>query len=120
MTPKTVTVENRSALTAKILRQAQKLVAKKNGWTSGSDAVNHLGTLVAWDDPAAVAFCAGGACAKAAASVAPSLQGEALRVLRKGIGVRGRHGVSKWNDRPRRTQKQVVAAFDKAIKLAAS
>lgn len=102
-------------LTVKILRRAQALVAKKGGWTSGADARDRDGGETLIESRTARAFCAGGALVRAASEIDPKFQGEATDALRRSLGVRGEGSVARWNDKPRRTQKQVVAAFDGAI-----
>lgn len=107
--------ESNARLTVKILRRAQGLIAKKNGWTSGADARDRGGEETSIESRTARAFCAGGALVRAASAIDPCFQGAATDALRKSLGVRGEGSVARWNDKPRRTQKQVVAAFEKAI-----
>jgi len=102
--------------TLAILRRARALVAKDGGWTRGRDARDARGREVDIKSRAARAFCVGGACVRATSGMCDELLlGDVFEAMRAVIGVRGEHAISDWNDKPRRTQKQVVAAFDKAI-----
>lgn len=81
----------------------------KKGWCQGAYARNASNYAVnpEWRD--AVAWCAEGACACGEIN----REVDAIKVLESCT-----HSLSpiyKWNDQPRRTQKQVLALFDCAI-----
>lgn len=95
-----------------VLVGAWKLLAK--GWCQHGEARDADGCIVDYFRANAVAFCSSGSIYRAAMVVGaefPAVQ-EARRLLVDAIG--GRMIVS-WNDAPKRTQEQVLAAFDKAV-----
>ena len=95
--------------TLEVLRAARERIAK--GWTRGTAARNAAGRSVNVRDPGAVQFCAVGAIMAACdgdtdtACVIRDLFADA-----NGLD----DPVSTWND-SRRTQADVLAAFDRAI-----
>ncbi len=87
------------------LRKAKRLVAK--GWCKGRGVeFDKYGVQV-------VARCASTAITDAARSTA--VDEKARNIFSKAIK---RKDIPAWNDAKRRTQKDVLDAFDKAIKLA--
>jgi hypothetical protein len=96
------------------LKRARKLIAKPNGWTQKEWARDKNGHGVDAIDRSAKCFCALGACWRVTGSDNEAMENTLIKYLRRAIG----GTVNHWNDRKRRTQAQVVKAFDKAIKLA--
>lgn len=92
-----------------LLRRAKALVGR--GWTRGAYARDASGQAVDASDPAAVCWCAMGAC------IATAPRGVSVSHLLK-LVVRG--DVGSWNDDRRTSKADVLAAFDQAIALAAS
>ena len=86
------------------LREAREKV--KKGWCQHAFAIDKHGLRVPRDSNSAVAFCMTGALDNATGASA---------YLYK--AVRG-DSVVDYNDSPRRTKAQVLAAFDRAIVLA--
>lgn len=90
-----------------ILTEARTLVAREDGWIQNNFQKECSGQMC---------YCSVGAVDKAANSnVDFSSFDRALRFLYE---VTGAEVLSQWNDKPERTQAEVVAAFDKAIELA--
>lgn len=90
--------------------RARKLIAR--GWCQGMLACDEYGYVPVHDDRA-TAFCAAGALDRTTESVA--LLEVCLRALGRAADV---VSVTAWNDAGGRTKKQVLAAFDKAIRSA--
>lgn len=76
------------------------------GWTQGHYAVDSAGCTLHYADPLAVAWCPLGALLGGCAEDI-----EARLLLRNTIG----EHVPTWNDRPNRTQADVLKAFDDTI-----
>lgn len=103
--------------TLQVLKKARALI--KKGWTQQWWAEDRKGNIVTPDDPAAVKFCLRGAIRR----VHDAGEEAALAAI-----VRANHipkatspalyggAAAEWNDRTNRTQAEVLAAFDKAIK----
>lgn len=92
-----------------VLRRARALIA--GGWTQGAYmSVGFFGRR----------YCAVGAIAYSAGLVpgldtsTPAMT-DARRALRTASGMEYYEGIETWNDNPRRTKQEVLAAFDRAI-----
>ncbi len=108
--------------TGKVLAKARDLIARPYGWTRRQFAGRRRGHILGVDyhaystrvDPKnadALCFCAYGAVDMAAVMVA----GNAV-IAR---GVLGQVGVGPWfNDSPKTKKRQILAGFDKAIRVA--
>lgn len=98
------------------LEAARALLAR--GWTQNVCARNEKGEGVGSRAPEAVCWCALGAINAVTSS---SFEGAAVRAaVYQAIldSVRSRHpflDLSGWNDRPNRTQEEVLELFDAAI-----
>lgn len=93
-----------------ILVAARKLVAK--GWTQGAAAKDRDGVGVDPRSRRAVCWCAGGAINAGAWDARDSSR--AVRYLQRMLRIKW--PLAAWNDEPDRTQRSVLAAFDRAIK----
>jgi len=96
------------------LKRARKLLEKPERWTQDSPARDKDGFICDSSDRHAVSFCAIGSVAKFVHkySEVAALAEKALEsCLPKGWGF-----VSSYNDHPRRTHKQILALFDRAIR----
>lgn len=85
---------------------ARKRITPKGAWCRGACARNHFGNFTYTEDPAAVAWCVVGAI---------ELDNGARGALYAAMD--SDDSLSAWNDAPGRTQKEVLALFDKAIAL---
>ncbi len=109
--------------TLEILKAARALVAKPNGWIRGSWAAKRVGGKVATtaDWPALIrrgrynCYCAAGAVYRVSDDDDSSRRAFRALVGSDPPSWDAGSELIDWNDRPRRTQKQVVALFDKAI-----
>lgn len=100
--------------TRRVLQSARARIIR--GWTQGAFARNREGIRQQATEPGGVCWCAVGAIeASTSCEILRESAVEALsRVVRSvGEGCRGR--VYMWNDSPRRSRHQVIAAFDRAI-----
>lgn len=98
---------------SEILAKAADLIAPEGAWTQGSYALSANGDTAPPEDPEAVCWCASGAILR----VAPSE--DAARVARRIVMETNQlFSLGQWNDRPSRTQAEVVAALRKASDLA--
>lgn len=92
-----------------VLIAARELVSTPDRWTQDVSARDHNGAECDPDSPAAACFCSLTALYKAGG------RNERTEVAR-GIFMRAvRQAVSQYNDAPRRTHAQILAAFDRAI-----
>lgn len=99
-----------------VLVAARALIADPANWTQG----RFQKTIVQFDPPApgdGFAYCARGAIYATAPRTGDCVT--ALMILRRAISSTKWDGIVAWNDHPQRTHAQVLAAFDKAIKIAA-
>lgn len=101
-----------------ILEEAQKLLAKPNGWTQRAMARDCVGNVV-YDDlmrSIGVSFCSMGAISMAGQRLGATVQQQenAIVLLEKALG---HDGVISFNDSEGRTRDQVLTLFDQAIKL---
>ena len=120
-TPPETDATARVRTAADVLNEARRLIVEK-GWTQNAYARRDDGDPCNEDDQYAVCFCASGALYAASWRVAGSqyatdIRDTARQFLRRAIG--GAH-VPQWNDNPSRSASEVLAAFDRAIELAAS
>ncbi len=102
-----------------ILKRAKKIILSPKRWTKGADAKDRHGFEVSARDKTARCFCAGGACERAAPAeleIWDDKFNDVLGHLRATNN--GRFDVSIYNDNKRRTHKQVLNWFDRAIKRA--
>jgi hypothetical protein len=97
--------------TLSVLIAARKLIAPKGAWTTCAWAKDKTGKAVDPESEKAVCYCMSGALIKVAARGSP-VGREARMAIRAANGGRGPIEI---NDAPRRTHKQVLAAFDRAI-----
>lgn len=97
--------------TIQVLRKARALV--KKGWTQGCMARSAKGNRITPFSPKACRFCAWGAIESAAREGGNYFP--AYKALERIV-----ENVPRFNDAPARTQRQVLAAFDRAIKSVAS
>lgn len=100
---------------AEILRAARAKI--EQGWCQRCVARDSQGYRIyvgnmmeASRNPAAVSWCAQGAVFAAGGDI----NGPELPILGQAVG----SCIGIWNDRPRRTKEEVLAAFDRAIELA--
>lgn len=91
------------------LERARALLAKPNGWTRGWYAKTQKNNEANPRSRAAVSFCVLGACDRVGAST---------QILSEIVIPKRANTLPDWNDHPDRTQEQVLALFDKAIKIA--
>lgn len=92
------------------LREARALIER--GWTQEYYARGKSGKGVDALGRHAVCFCATGALRRVNRIEWDNCEERGL--LRKAVG----RNIIDWNDHPKRTQAEVLAAFDKAIELA--
>lgn len=97
-------------VTREILIDARELVAR--GWTQGASARNAAGEICGVLSPQATQFCASGACFKVAFDRDFDATEAAGAVVE--LGRRGR-SVFSWQDRPGRTQEEVLTRFDETL-----
>lgn len=88
---------------------ARKRITPEGAWCQGGIAKDETGVKVDIDSPRAVAWCAWGATGLGDATR------QADAALARALG--SDRCVVSWNDDPKRTKKQVLALFDKAIAL---
>lgn len=82
------------------------------GWTQKRFAADAAGLSIDPRDQRAARFCVVGGICRATPGV--DLRRRALDVLHRVVG----HNLSDWNDAPKRTQAQVVAALREAARRA--
>lgn len=97
--------------TVEALRKARALI--KKGWCQGFFAQTSDGEEVDANDRRARKWCASGAVF--AQKGHGRIVGDALSVLSRVVET---SSISDWNDAPVRTKREVLAAFDRAIKAA--
>lgn len=95
----------------KALKLAKKYIEK--GWCKGFSGRNRMNHVCNPCSVEARKWCADGAIDKASAVVGCD-DFDVRRALERAI----RKRIIPWNDHVRRTKRQVLLAFDKAIKLA--
>ena len=98
---------------SEILSKAADLIETVGAWTQLSYARTSENKPVFWDDAQASCFCVEGALAKIAGGRARSF------VARRYLQDITQRDIVFWNDHPKRTQAEVVAALRKAASLAA-
>jgi len=105
----------KSKTPVEVLKEAKKIVTK--GWCQGHYAVDKKGGIVSEYSRAVSKCCATGAIFRAAGMQHSTV---AFSFLEKVIPHRAGESSSipTWNDNKRRTKKQVLKAFDRAIKAA--
>ena len=109
------------------LRKMRELLAK--GWTQGAWARDGEGQDVFTDSETATCFCLAGASTRTRSGVQKLIPNALLRALDcVEPDLAGRYDKSndftvrliivRWNDRPGRTQSEVLALIDRAIEIA--
>lgn len=109
-----ITTGDQKPSTVDVLKKARALIEKPKNWTQHEYARNKLGENVLSLSPAATCWCALGAIIKF--SDGAHVISHAERALERVIA--GRLSVSSFNDS--HSHAEVLAAFDRAIELAAS
>lgn len=107
-------------MTLDILKRARALLTPPGAWTQTAFARDRDGEPINADSEAAISWCSAGALE---ASKGGKTRWRAQNHLKSAISTSERSFVSEWsvltwNDNPDRTQKEVLAAFDKAIAMA--
>ena len=100
--------------TREILLKAADLIEPEGKWTQGAYARTVDGTSQLVPNDASCCFCAVGALIRLGGTLSDRVATDACLVLGRVLRCR----VSDWNDDPRRTQAEVVAALRKAAALA--
>lgn len=98
---------------ADILTAAADLIAPEGGWTQGTFARDSEGKQTGWRDPEAACFCVSGAIARANGGLWTAWNAFDAYCRKRGF----RH-MAEFNDEPRRTQAEVVAALRQAAEKA--
>lgn len=99
----------------RVLQKARALLAKKGGWTQQCNARGKSGRPLGYVSRAATCFCLDGALRRV--THGPLSKYRYWEVELAVLAVIPREeDIVVWNDKPRRTQKQVVALLDRAIK----
>jgi hypothetical protein len=100
--------------TKEVLKKAKEKI--EQGWCQHVIAKDREGTKVPADSPEAIQWCSVGAIASiyAKQDVFITFTPEYNLILK----VLKTESLAEWNDRPKRTIEEVLAAFDKAIELA--
>lgn len=93
-----------------VLRRALKYIRK--GWTRGAFARDREGNVCDETSRRAVCWCAVGAIQRASPN--DWYLARDTVALVEGV-LKGSQALSNYNDAPRRTKAQVIAAFEKAI-----
>lgn len=101
-----------------ILEEARERIEK--GWTQGAFARNSVGDAVNEDSEQACAWCVTGALMAAPRIAVDDAARFYLHKAIASIDDASQHSLASWNDAPDRTQEEVLAAFDAAIKIARS
>jgi hypothetical protein len=96
--------------TEQLLIEARALVEK--GWCQGASARNDRGMLTEFFGNKAVTFCMSGALCRLMNPVLEPWR-KANDILASVVGC----GIGVWNDRPERTQAEVLEAFDNALAI---
>ncbi|ORE90214.1 hypothetical protein ATO13_23301 [Stappia sp. 22II-S9-Z10] len=97
-----------------ILRDARGYIER--GWAQGDAARDDDGFACTVESRKAVRWCALGAIGAAGRRFPQRDRDTALTALYRAVGT---PTISFWNDSPRRTQADVLAAFDRAIRITA-
>jgi hypothetical protein len=100
-----------------VLQKARELIAKPGGWTQGAYARTADGFLISERNDNASCFCSVGAVSRSS-DISEDI-GSAFDFLHNAMPPRfTAAGIIGFNDSPDTTQADVVALFDRAIKLA--
>lgn len=97
-----------------VLKKARKLISKPEAWIKGVQAEDKNGNRESPLSKHAVAWCADGALQRAYGAT----DGGAYELAKQAVldtTPKYRGLLCVWNDEKRRTHKQVLAKFDKAI-----
>lgn len=93
------------------LKHARNLIIK--GWTQGHYAKNNQGDSTCYKSKEACKFCSAGALLRTDEDFGTDMELEVREILKTAING---DCIVDWNDKTGRTKKQVVEAFNKAIK----
>lgn len=98
---------------SEILDKAADLIEPKGAWTQGESARDDQAVGLMADNPTACSFCMYGAIVRASGGY---LEGN--EVCSRAIRFLGVPSLINWNDRPNRTQAEVVAKLREAAQKA--
>lgn len=96
----------------RVLKKARKLVSRKGGWTKGANARDAAGDECDSRQTCARSFCMGGAILHSTSLDSWPLVHDAREAIHNVVDSH----MEAYNDAKHRRQKQVIAAFDRAIK----
>ena len=98
---------------SEVLLAARELIAREGGWCQGACARDSDGAPVSEEDPRAESFCVISAISISTASEPENFNTftDARLFLQNMLGV---HSAGRWNDKPGRTQLEVVEALERA------
>lgn len=103
--------------TKQVLIEARALLAA--GWCQGPLAKDKNGKETNWSKNEAVSFCSLGAIYAASHKLCKNTDLLEAKVAKSCVAMSnpdiGRNGLAWWNERPQRTQTEVLVAFDTAI-----
>ncbi len=109
-----------------VLIAARQLIAQPKGWTQGTLARDKDGLQLSYESPEAYSFCLIGAIDRASGFSSKTKDTETLTTLEARnaaldslANVLNTHDMALWNDRPHRTQADVICVFSVAIEVAA-
>lgn len=100
---------------SQILHVAGDVLEQPGAWTQGYYARNKKGISTSYVDGDAVCWCAAGMLLKMGGMDGIA---EAVDYLCRVAGVIGTGSLADWNDKPERTQEEIIAAFRQAEQLA--
>src|SRR5712664_2445257 len=101
-------------MVVKFLKDVKKLLSKKGAWARGYFAYDKNGKKVGPTSKEAISFCLLGAAARIDGQAKP----EGLNFLRGALPPRFDESIPEYNDHRGRTQKQILALIDRAIRNA--
>jgi hypothetical protein len=107
--------------TVEILTKARDLLSKEGAWCQGYFAKTKKGKLIESRSKRAASFCMLGAIQRFDNQCQFGLWNPEWYQAKKYVASAIRtsiDNIASWNDKPKRTQEQVIKAFDKAISKA--
>lgn len=107
-----------NAQTVRDLEAARKLIEKPENWCKGAEARDADGNRVSDYSTKAVSYCALGAISRATKGRGATRRYSAAWSALERATVVG--SIAAYNDAPRRTHKQILKLFDRAISRARS